>query len=221
MSAEFWTALFSIVLIDLFLAGDNAIVIGMAARNVPKEKQKTIIIWGTVGAVVIRAAATLAVVWLLNIPGLLLAGGLLLIWMGYKLLAQEKKHDNIDAPQTFWAAVRTIIIADAVMGIDNVLAVAGAAHDSYLLVILGLSISVPIVVWGSTLVVKSIDRFPWLIYLGAGVIAYTAAKMIMDEPFLHGYFVDNPVLKWSFTAVVVLGVMFAGWYKKQRHVLQN
>ena len=215
-SPEFLSALLSIVMIDLILAGDNAIVIGMAARNLPKENQKKVIIWGTVGAILIRSTATLAVVWLLKIPGLLLAGGLLLIWMAYKLLVEEKKHDRVEASDNFWTAVRTIIIADAVMGIDNVLAVAGAAHNDYLLVILGLAISVPIVVWGSTMVLKAIDKFPVLIYLGAGTIAYTAAKMIRDEPFLKQYFVGNAALTWSFTLLIIAGVLLAGWYKKTK-----
>src|SRR5690606_20449728 len=154
LSAEFFSALLIIIAIDLVLAGDNAIVIGLAARNLPKEQQKKAIIWGTVGAVVIRAAATLAVVWLLEIPGLLLVGGLFLLWIAFKLLVEDKDHDNVKAGASLGAAIRTIIIADAVMGIDNVLAVAGAAHGSYGLVIAGLIISVPIMVWGSTYVLR-------------------------------------------------------------------
>ncbi|MCE3023197.1 YjbE family putative metal transport protein, partial [Staphylococcus pasteuri] len=131
-------------------------------------QQKKVIIWGTVGAIFIRILATLVVVWLLNIPGLLLLGGLLLIWIAYKLLVKEKNHDDIKAEKSLWNAVRTIIIADAAMGLDNVLAVAGAAHGSFLLVVLGLLISVPVVVWGSTLIISWIERFPSLIYIGAG-----------------------------------------------------
>src|SRR4051812_31102799 len=128
---EFLTALLSIIMIDLVLAGDNAIVIGLAARNLPKNLQKKVIIWGTVGAIAIRALATVIVVWLLKIPGLLVIGGVLLIWIAYKLLVEEKGHD-VQAGNGFWAAIRTIIIADALMGLDNVLAVAGAAHGNYL-----------------------------------------------------------------------------------------
>lgn len=209
LTAEFWTALFSIVMIDLVLAGDNAIVIGLAARNLPKTDQKKVIFWGTIGAVAIRAAATGIVVWLLKIPGLLLAGGILLIWMAYKLLAEEKSHD-LKPSESFWAAIRTIIVADAVMGIDNVLAVAGAAHGSFLMVVLGLLISVPIVVWGSTIVIKFIERYPVIIYVGSAVIAYTAASMIMDEPFIHPYFAQNTVLQWALIIFLVAGVLIAG-----------
>ncbi|MFD2170375.1 TerC family protein [Tumebacillus lipolyticus] len=215
LSIEFFSALLSIIIIDLVLAGDNAIVIGLAARNLPKELQKKTIIWGSVGAIVIRAIATLLVVWLLEIPGLLLGGGLILIWIAVKLLAEEKEHD-VKPSQSLWGAIRTIIIADAVMGLDNVLAVAGAAHGSFWLVILGLLISVPIVVWGSTVILKLMERFQWIIFVGAGVLAYTAAKMIVDEPFLADFFAANPLLKWGLIALVVIGVLLAGFWKKMR-----
>ncbi|WP_075980841.1 TerC family protein [Bacillus massilinigeriensis] len=214
-TTEFWSALLSIVVIDLVLAGDNAIVIGLAARNLPKSLQKKVIIWGTVGAIGIRALATFIVVWLLKIPGLLLIGGVLLIWIAYKLLIEEKGHD-VEAGENFWAAIKTIIIADALMGLDNVLAVAGAAHGSFILVLCGLLISIPIVVWGSTLIIKWVERFPIIITLGAAVLAYTAAKMITDENFLKGIFEDNPVLKWGFIIIVVLGVVMIGRMKKKK-----
>lgn len=213
-SIEFWSALLSIIIIDLVLAGDNAIVIGLAARNLPKHQQKQTIIWGTVGAIVIRALATLTVVWLLKIPGLLLVGGVLLVWISYKLLIEEKGHE-VEAGKSMWEAIRTIIIADALMGLDNVLAVAGAAHGSPLLVVLGLLISVPIVVWGSTLILKWVERFPIIITIGAGVLAWTAAKMIVDEQFLERYFA-NPIVKYGFEILVIAGVIIAGKLKKAK-----
>ncbi|OXB93995.1 TerC family protein [Parageobacillus galactosidasius] len=213
-SMEFLSALLSIIIIDLVLAGDNAIVIGLAARNLPKHQQKKAVIWGTVGAVVIRALATLFVVWLLKVPGLLLIGGILLVWIAYKLLIEEKGHD-VEAGGSLWEAIRTIIIADALMGLDNVLAVAGAAHGNFLLVILGLLISVPIMVWGSTLILKWIERFPIIITIGAGVLAWTASKMIVDEPFLDQYFA-NPVVKYGFEILVIAGVIAAGTLKKKK-----
>ncbi|MFB5165172.1 TerC family protein [Parageobacillus toebii] len=213
-SMEFLSALLSIIIIDLVLAGDNAIVIGLAARNLPKHQQKKAVIWGTVGAVVIRALATLFVVWLLKVPGLLLIGGILLVWIAYKLLVEEKGHD-VEAVGSLWEAIRMIVIADALMGLDNVLAVAGAAHGSFLLVILGLLISVPIMVWGSTLILKWIDRFPIIITIGAGVLAWTASKMIVDEPFLDQYFA-NPIVKYGFEILVIAGVIAAGTLKKKK-----
>ncbi|MGZ9586099.1 TerC family protein [Paenibacillus marinisediminis] len=213
-SIDFLTALMSIVLIDLVLAGDNAIVIGLAARNLPKADQKKVIIWGTVGAVIIRAIATMAVVWLLKIPGLLVIGGLLLIWIAIKLVAEDKDHD-VKAGGSIWAAIRTIIIADAAMGLDNVLAVAGAAHGDNLLVILGLAISVPVVVWGSTLVLKLIERFPWIILIGSAVLGWTAAKMFVGEKFLAPFFTD-PIIKYGFEALVIAFVVLVGLSKKRK-----
>lgn len=212
-SVEWFSALLSIILIDLVLAGDNAIVIGMAARNVPKQNQKKVILWGTAGAIGIRILSTIAVVWLLKIPGLLLAGGLLLLWIAYKLLVDEKGHE-IEAKNSVMAAIRTIVIADAVMGIDNVLAVAGAAHGSIDLVIIGLLVSVPIVVWGSTLFISLVGRFPIIIFAGAGVLAFTAVKMILNEPFLKPFVADLSWWKWVITAAVVVAVLLAGKLKK-------
>jgi YjbE family integral membrane protein len=212
---EFWSALLSIVIIDLVLAGDNAIVIGLSARNLPKEQQKKVIFWGTVGAIVIRSLLTIVVVWLLKIPGLLLIGGVLLVWIAYKLVVEEKKHD-LQSAASLWVAVRTIIIADTVMGLDNVLAVAGAAHGDFILVVLGLLISVPIVVWGSTLILKWVERFPLIIYIGSGVLAWTASKMIVGEPFLKDFFLRNPVLTWLVSFILVAGVLLLGRLNNKR-----
>jgi YjbE family integral membrane protein len=214
-SADYFSALLSIIVIDLVLAGDNAIVIGLAARTLPKDQQKKVILWGTAGAIIIRIIATLAVVWLLKIPGLLVIGGVLLIWIAYKLLAEEKGHD-VKPSENFWAAIKTIIIADALMGLDNVLAIAGASHGDFSLVVIGLLVSVPIVVWGSTLILKWVDRFPIIITIGAGVLAYTAAKMITDEKFLKDFFEDNPLLKWGLIVLVVIGVLAFGTMKKRQ-----
>lgn len=215
LTGEMLYTLLMIIVIDLVLAGDNAIVIGMAARNLPKEQQKKAVIWGTVGAVVIRAAATLAVVWLLAIPGLLLVGGLFLVWIALKLLIEEKNHDSVKAGTTLAAAIRTIVIADAVMGIDNILAVAGAAHGNFALVVVGLAISVPVMVWGSTLVLKLIEKFPVTMYIGAAVLALTAGKMLVDEKFVKAW-VGEGLLKWTIVAIVVVVVLIAGLAIKKK-----
>ncbi|GAX91209.1 TerC family protein [Effusibacillus lacus] len=218
-SAAFFSALLAVIIINLVLSGDNAIVIGMAARNLPKEQQKKVILWGTLGAIVVRALATVAVVWLLLIPGLMLIGGLLLIWIAYKLLTDDNKHD-VKAAHSVMAAVQTVIIADAVMGIDNVLAIAGAAHGSYLLVVLGLLFSVPIVIWGSTLFIKLLNRYPAIIYIGASVLAWTAAKMIAGEKLLKDYFA-NPFLEWGLVIGIVTGVLLAGKVKQSKQSKQK
>ncbi len=215
LSAPWWTALLAIILIDLVLAGDNAIVIALAARNLPDKLKKKAIIWGTVGAIVVRAVMTLGVVWLLKIPGLMLVGGLGLVWIAYKLLADEGGETEHGPVQTtFWGAMKTIVVADALMGVDNVLGVAGAANGSMDLVIIGLLISVPIVVYGSSIVLKLVERFPVIIQIGAAVLAFTAAKMIVNEPLLDAVFdppeLLNTVARWTTYAVAVAGVLAAG-----------
>ena len=181
-SLTWWYALAAIILIDLVLAGDNAIVIALAARKLPAELQKKAILWGTAGAIGIRTVMTLGAVWLLKIPGLMLAGGLGLLWIAYKLIADQSEESHEDVPaESFWGAMKTIVVADALMGIDNVLGVAGASQGAFELVVLGLLISVPIVIYGSQLVLKWIQRWPVIIYAGALVLAATALQMIYSD----------------------------------------
>ena len=219
LSAPWWSALLAIILIDLVLAGDNAIVIALAARNLPPDLQKKAIAWGTFGAIAVRSVMTLGVVWLLQIPGLMLVGGLGLLWIAYKLIADTGEGDDHGpAATTFWGAMKTIIVADALMGVDNVLGVAGAAHGSWDLVIIGLLVSVPIVVLGSSVVLKLVERFPIIIQAGAAVLAFTAAKMIVSEPVLDSVF-DAPGqawLSWLTYAVAVVGVLGLGAWSTRR-----
>lgn len=225
-SASWWSALLAIVLIDLVLAGDNAIVIALAARQLPATLQKRAIVWGTAGAVVVRALMTLGVVWLLNIPGLMLVGGLGLLWIAYKLIADtgQNAHDGV-AATTFWGAMKTIVVADALMGVDNVLGVAGAAHGSMDLVVIGLLLSVPIMVFGSRLVLDWVQRWPQIIHLGAAVLAYTAADMLIGEkllaPWLGGESTSAVVLRYSITGLAVLGVLAAGMLAQKRQRLNE
>jgi YjbE family integral membrane protein len=215
-STPWWTALAAIILIDLVLAGDNAIVIALAARNLPSHLQKKAIAWGTVGAIVVRAAMTVGVVWLLRVPGLMLVGGIGLLWIAYKLLADGSGDKEHGAPAaTFWGAMKTIVVADALMGVDNVLGVAGAAHGEFWLVIIGLLVSVPIVVFGSTLVLRLVQRFPLIIHAGAAVLAYTAARMIVHEPLLDDVF-DEAALRWLAYAAAITGVLAAGYRATQQ-----
>jgi YjbE family integral membrane protein len=214
LSAPWWSALLAIILIDLVLAGDNAIVIALAARSLPADLQKKAIFWGTVGAIAVRGVMTIGVVWLLQIPGLMLAGGLGLLWVAYKLLADTGNDDDHGpVASTFWGAMKTIVVADALMGVDNVLGVAGAAHGAWDLVIIGLLISIPIVVFGSSVVLKLVERFPIIIQLGAAVLAFTAAKMVVSEPLLDSFF-DAPsqaVWRWAVYVVAIVAVLGAGW----------
>ena len=219
LSAPWWSALAAIILIDLVLAGDNAIVIALAARQLPPDLQKKAILWGTVGAIGVRALMTVGVVYLLKLPGLMLVGGLGLLWIAYRLLANDEGGgDHGPAATTFWGAMKTIVVADALMGVDNVLGVAGAAHGSMDLVIIGLLVSVPIVVLGSKVVLGLVQRFPVIIKLGAAVLAFTAAKMIIGEPLLDAVF-DPPELihslaRWGTYALAIVGVLAAGYWSQ-------
>ncbi len=220
-SPDFFTALISIIIIDLMLAGDNAIVIGLSARNLPKGKQRKVIFWGMAGAVVMRILCTLIVVWLLKIPGLLLIGGIILVWIAFRLLVEDKEDKNVETASSVWSAIRTIVIADTVMGLDNVLAVAGAAHESFLLVVIGLLISVPIIIWGSTLFIKLLEKYPFILYIGSGVLVFTAGKMIADERLIQPLFQDAGWLKYGFYIVLIAIVLYAGHAVKARKEVAN
>jgi YjbE family integral membrane protein len=220
-SMPWWSALLAIILIDLVLAGDNAIVIALAARNLPAEHQNKAIMWGTVGAIVVRSAMTVGVVWLLKIPGLMLVGGLGLLWIAYKLISDtsEDEHEGSGAT-TFWGAMKTIVVADALMGVDNVLGVAGAANGDFTLVVIGLLISIPIVVLGSKLVLRLVEKWPVIIHLGAAVLAFTAAQMIINEklldPIFDGGETINLLARGATYVVAVAGVLGLGWWATRR-----
>jgi YjbE family integral membrane protein len=222
-SVPWWSALLAIILIDLVLAGDNAIVIALAARNLPPEHQNKAIVWGTVGAIVVRSAMTVGVVWLLKIPGLMLVGGLGLLWIAYKLIADtsEGEHQGVGVT-TFWGAMKTIIVADALMGVDNVLGVAGAANGSFDLVVIGLLISIPIVVLGSKLVLRLVEKWPVIIHLGAAVLAFTAAQMIINEKLLDPVFDGgesiNNLARAATYIMAVAGVLATGWWATRKQV---
>lgn len=213
LTPEFFSGLAAIILLDLVLAGDNAIVIALAARNLPRELQKKAVFWGTFGAVALRILLTFAVIWLLKLPGLMLVGGALLIPIAWKLLKHDEHDPDITPAQGFWAAIRTIVVADALMGLDNVLAIAGAAKGHMGLVVLGLAISVPLVVWGSTLILKLIERLPLVVYIGAAAIAWTAARMITHDHLLSPWFDANEWAMWTLDAVLVVGICAGGWWR--------
>jgi YjbE family integral membrane protein len=203
-----FSALVTIIVIDLVLAGDNAIVIGLAARNVPREWQRRVVLWGTAGAIVVRILLTAVVVWLLRIPAFLLIGGLALIYIGWKL-THDNSHEahSIKPRRSVRAAIGTIVVADAVMGIDNVLAIGGAAQGSMALVIIGLAVSVPIVIGGSTFVLRWVERFPLILWLGAAVLGWTAAKMIASEPLVRPWLAEYPIVRSALYLVIVGGLI--------------
>ena len=178
-------AMLQIIVIDILLAGDNAIVIGMAARNLPAHLQKKAIFWGTAGAIILRLVmAFLFVEALNNIPALRLVGGILLLWIGYKLVVDDESEHNIEAKDNLRAAIMTIVIADGIMGIDNVIGVVGAASGNMTLVAVGMLITVPIIIYGSTLFVKVIERFPIILYVGGGILAWVGAAMSVEDKLI-------------------------------------
>lgn len=213
LSTQFLFALGSIILLDLVLAGDNAVVIAMASRKLPENLRKKAIYIGTAGAVIIRAIMTLIATYLLTIPFLQAIGGLILLPIAFKLLKPSdhslEESNKFSASTGFATAIKTIIIADAAMGIDNVLAIAGAAHGNMVLVLFGLAISIPIVVWGSQIISNLMDKLPILITLGSAILAYTAATMILHDKIIGTFLLSitnymNYILPIIFIGAIVV-----------------
>ncbi|AFC85621.1 YjbE family putative metal transport protein [Frateuria aurantia] len=208
--------LLTVVLLDLVLAGDNAIVIALAARALPAQIQKKAMLWGVLGAVAVRLLMTIAVVYLLKVPGLMLAGGLLLLPIAWKLLTQAEHAPSTEAATSFWGALRTIVVADALMGLDNVLAIAGASGGQPALVIVGLLVSVPLVVAGSTLILKLIERLPLLVYVGAAAIVVTAVRMVCDDPLVAAHLKSWwSGMHYVLMALMILLICGGGWWRRR------
>jgi YjbE family integral membrane protein len=211
ISIEAIWAILAIILIDLVLAGDNALVIGMAANRLPPHLRKKAIFWGTFGAIAVRFVSVAIITYLMLIPGLRLVGGIALVWIGWKLAFQEEQHD-IKAADTFRAAITTIVIADAVMGVDNALGIAAAANGNWTFIILGLLISVPVVIFGSSMVTKILDRWPNAVFIGSFVLFAVAIQMLLKEILFIDTLVDvNPLIlkltPWIF-AIAVTAIQF-------------
>lgn len=220
LSMDFYTALFSIIFIDLILAGDNALLIGMVAKNLPLRQQKKVIFAGTLAAILLRIFFTLLAVKLLEIDGLLCVGGVLLVYIALKLLVTEENNDIRPSAKSFMGAVWTIMLADFLMGIDNIIAIAGAAYGNMLLVVIGLFISIPIIVWGSTFVIRIIERFPVFIYLGAAVLAWTASKMIVQDEYVKPY-LTNPLPTVLFQILLIFIVVLIGFIMRIRNRIKT
>ncbi|MFX3624124.1 MAG: TerC family protein [Ectobacillus sp.] len=216
MDLDFLMSILVIIGIDIVLGGDNAIVIALASRNLPERQRNKAIFLGTGLAIVIRILLTIVAVYLLKIPFLQLVGGLLLLLIAYNLLTDEGDDlSNIKAGSTLMSAVRTIVFADIVMGFDNVLAIAGAADGHIVLVVLGLLVSVPIIIWGSKLILSFMEKFPALVYVGAGILAYTAGKMITHEHRLANFFAENRYLELLIPIACIIGILLAGYVMNQ------
>ncbi len=217
LTAHFWIAVGQIILIDILLGGDNAVVIALACRSLPPEQRKKGIIWGTAGAIILRVILIAFALALLAVPYLKLVGAILLLWIGVKLLVPEDEdaHSNIQASDKLWGAVKTIIVADLVMSVDNVIAIAGAAQGAgeqhqLPLVIFGLLVSIPIIVWGSQLVLKLMDRFPIIITLGGMLLGWIAGTMAHTDPAVVGYLPQEKVWNYGFGIAGALLVLAVG-----------
>ncbi|MES2090133.1 MAG: TerC family protein [Pseudomonadota bacterium] len=221
LTADFWLAVGQIVMIDILLGGDNAVVIALACRNLPAELRTRGILWGTAGAIVLRIVLIFFAMSLLALPYLKLVGAVLLLWIGVKLLVPDNDgHGNIQASDRLWAAVKTIIVADLVMSVDNVIGIAGAAHGvgqgghQMVLVAFGLLVSIPIIVWGSTMVLKLMDRFPLIITAGGMLLGWIAGTLAVSDPAAAPYVVETSTHRYiagSVGALLVLafGTLFA------------
>ena len=222
VSMQFFMALGSIILLDILLGGDNAVVIAMAANKLPANLRRKAILIGTGGAVVIRLVMTLIAVWLLTIPFLQALGGLILLPIAVKLLVPAEQEENVTASDSLMGAIKTIIIADAAMGVDNVLAIAGASHGSFLLVACGFLISIPIIVGGSTVIGKLMDRFPVILYAGAGLLGWTAGSMIGQDKIL-GTLMQQMAGAWAPISLQILlaaAVIAIGLWMSRKRVVQ-
>lgn len=214
---DFLIALMQIMMVNIVLSGDNAVVIALAARNLPAHQQKQAVLWGSGGAIVLRVILTIIAVALLKVPFLQFFGALLLVWIAIKLLIEDE-HGEGEAHQAqdnLLAAVKTILVADVVMSLDNTLAIAGIAKGDWALLITGLVLSIPLIVFGSTIIMKLIARYPVIVYIGAGLIAYTAGEMIEGDkavqPYLPDIFHDTPYL----ALLLTVGVIGYGWWRNR------
>jgi YjbE family integral membrane protein len=216
MDPEFWARVVGIIIIDLTLAGDNALVIALAVRNLPKRQQFLGRIWGTAGAVGLRLAFIAIAAQLLRIPFLQLVGGLLLLWIAFKLVHHETGAEgHVRQGGSLREAVWIIIVADAIMSLDNVLAVAAASDGDMRLVVFGIALSIPIVVWGSGLLATLMNRFIWIIWIGGGILGYVAGEMIMKDKGFGWIDHSSPVVQWLPMVPAVIIFVLGWWFNSQ------
>ncbi|MEW5323003.1 TerC family protein [Geobacillus thermoleovorans] len=217
MVDEYIVSILVIIGIDVILGGDNAVVIALASRNLPEQKRNVAIIVGTALAIAVRIVLTVAVVWLLTIPFLQLAGGVVLFWIALKLMGQkDAKPTMIKAEPSLWKAIQTIVAADVAMGLDNVIAIAGAAQGHIGLVVFGFLCSVPIIILGSKIILYAMERFPILIYAGGALLAYTAGKMIAAEERLRPFYPPNGEALFPMAAAVLAVLLGLAAHRRSR-----
>nr|WP_066327116.1 TerC family protein [Anoxybacillus amylolyticus] len=209
-------------MIDIILSGDNAVVIAMATRKLAKEQRNKAIFWGTGGAVVLRVLFAAVIVFLLNIPFVHFVGGLLLLWIAYKVLLEQEEEANIRSSDRLFQAVWTIIVADAVMSLDNVVAVAGASEGHIGMIAFGVAISIPIMIFGSKAIVVAMEKYKWLVYAGSGILAWTGGKMMMeDEGFMQLLHFSHGPLVYAVAAGLTVFVLAAGYITNKKSEAQS
>ncbi|BAH45005.1 conserved hypothetical membrane protein [Brevibacillus brevis NBRC 100599] len=214
--SAFFSSLLLIITINLVLSGDNAVVIAIACRKLPVEQRKQAILWGTFLAIIVRVIATVLAVYLLKIPYLYLIGGIILLWISYNLLREDDREEAFNSSEDLIQAVKTIVVADVMMGLDNVLAIAGAAQGDIVLIVLGLLISVPLMVFGSQLILGAMERFLWLVYVGSGVLAVTAANMILMENTMREWIAGRSWLEYAIKIGLVALVVIGGYLQRTK-----
>ena len=217
-SSAFWIGLLEVIGINIVLSGDNAVVIALAARSLPPEQQRKAIQFGSGAAVVLRIVLTFLAAKLLQMPWLQIVGGCLLLWIGTQLLTSDDEGDSESkGPNSMMVAIRTILLADLVMSLDNVIAVAAAAQGNMVLLILGLAISIPLVIFGSTLMIKLMERFPVIVTLGAALIGWVGGETIVNDNILHDYAIAHPWLHYVAAAAGAILVVAVGKFVKARN----
>ncbi|WP_236784710.1 MULTISPECIES: TerC family protein [Alteribacter] len=215
MNSDFFVALLTVIGIDLILGGDNAIVVAMACRKLPPALRNKAIVIGIAFAILARGFLTIIAIHLLSIPYLMGIGGVLLFWIAYKLLTSSEGEHHVAGSVSVFAAIKTIVIADVVMGFDNVLAVAGAADGDTLIVFLGLLISVPILIWGSKIILFLMKKFPVILYAGAAILAFTASAMISHEPVVYFFLADYGIPPIVLSLCLITAVVLAGFLRNR------
>ena len=217
-SPEFWLALSQIILINIVLSGDNAVVIAMASRSLPKQQQRQAILFGSVGAIVLRIVLTFFAVYLLTLPYLKLAGAALLLWIGIGLLKGDDGEEHLEGHSNLAAAIRTIVMADLVMSLDNVIGVAAAAKGNVPLLVFGLVISIPLIIFGSAIILKLMTRFPVIITLGAALLGWVAGEMAITDPSIASFTANQHALHYVVPALSAALVVVVGKFLESRQV---
>lgn len=223
-SSAFWVAFFQIIWIDILLSGDNAVVIALACRSLPERQRRWGMILGAGVAVLLRIMFAAVTTTLMTVPFLKMIGAVLLVWIAAKMIAPEHEQEHDLTPSdNLWRAIRTIAIADAVMSLDNVIAIAGAAKGSVLLIVFGLALSIPLIVAGSAIVMRMLDRYPVLVWAGAALLGWIAGEMFVTDPFVHSYVpkeIEKPIEYGAALFGALLALGFGWWMLKRRSEVQ-